>query len=337
MFFKKKDVYYFGESKKKKKGKAVTATEADQQAEESPIEETLSPDVTPPVPGDKTISSPTDKESEWIAPPITIELADTEIKEKNKKKKERVKFDLKKFIRNKRKMGLLLIGTSLFVLVVVSPTLNVVTSQEMTTAVVLTDDIPKGTLIDSQMITTIDVPKAALLPIQVGQRDKVVGKYACSDMVKGEIISYPKVSEAIPFDDSYLYDLPDGKKAISITMPYLSSSLSSKVMAGDIVSVYARVKDEKTTKAVLVSELTYVKVLAITNQDAYDLTTTPEKEEYENQVAFTVVLLVDDRQAEKLVALEGENAIHLALVHRGDPEKANNFLKIQEVVNSREG
>lgn len=323
MFLKKKDVYYFGESKKKKKGKAVAATESDQQAEESPIEETL-PTVS------TLTETPEQTAAEIIEPEGSNEATE-------KKKKAKTKFDLKKFIRNKRKMGLLLIGTSLFVLVVVSPTLNLVTSQEMTTAVVLTEDIPKGTLIDSQMLTTIDVPKAALLPIQVGQRDKVVGKYACSDMVKGEIISYPKVSEAIPFDDSYLYDLPDGKKAISITMPYLSSSLSSKVMAGDIVSVYARVKDEKTTKAVLVSELTYVKVLAITNQDAYDLTTTPEKEEYENQVAFTVVLLVDDRQAEKLVSLEGENAIHLALVHRGDPEKASNFLKIQEVVNSREG
>ena len=81
--------------------------------------------------------------------------------------------------------------------------------------------------------------------------------------------------------------------------------------------------------AKLYPELIYLQVLAVTNQDGYDLSGSPAKENLEEALPATVTLLVNDRQAALLAGLESNAALRLGLAYRGEPETAKLYLEQQ--------
>lgn len=225
------------------------------------------------------------------------------------------------FYKNRTTVGRLLIGAAVVVTLLVSPALNYLNQQETETVVVAAADIKKGAAIDESMIRETSVAAGSVLPIQRMSGAELTGKYAKSDIAMGEIISTPKLSNELPFSNAYLYTLPAGKKAMSVSVSKLSSTVSGKLEAGDIVSVYVAVASENKEIRELAQqppELTYVEVLSCTNLDGIDITVTPEKSELENPLPATVTLAVDDLQAVILAGSEITGGVHLALVNRGD-------------------
>lgn len=235
------------------------------------------------------------------------------------------------FFRDKRKVGILLIALSLTVILVIVPLESYLTAERTTTVVTALQDIPEGRLIEKEMVASQSVPLNSVLPFQRLTEEDVLGKYAASGMVKDEIITSMKLSSGLPHDNAYLYDLPEGQKAISIALPQLADTLSGKLISGDLVSAYAvTAKDkEEDPAAELYPELTYLQVLAVTNQDGYDLSGSPAKENLEEALPATVTLLVNDRQAKLLAGLENNAAIRLGLAYRGEPETAKLYLEQQ--------
>lgn len=235
------------------------------------------------------------------------------------------------FFRDKRKVGILLIVLSLSVILVIVPLESYLTAERTTTVVTALQDIPEGRLIEREMVASQSVPLNSVLPFQRLTEEDVLGKYAASGMVKDEIITSMKLSSGLPRDNAYLYGLPEGQKAISIALPQLADTLSGKVISGDLVSAYAvTAKDkEEDPAAELYPELTYLQVLAVTNQDGCDLSGSPAKENLEEALPATVTLLVNDRQAKLLAGLENNAALRLGLAYRGEPETAKLYLEQQ--------
>ena len=102
------------------------------------------------------------------------------------------------------------------------------------------------------------------------------------------------------------------------------------VRSGDIVSVL--VADYKGMgETVIPPELQYVEVISVTASSGYDANT-GEAVEDEKELPSTVTLLVTTEQAKVLAGLEQESELHLALVYRGAPENADEFIAAQDAL-----
>ena len=71
-------------------------------------------------------------------------------------------------------------------------------------------------------------------------------------------------------------------------------------------------------------ELQYVRVITATTSDGID------KDEAENGKSATITVLVTPEQAELLAQYNSVTSLHFALVYRGDKEKADAFIKVQD-------
>lgn len=254
----------------------------------------------------------------------------------NRSKKDKQSRRRMPWYRNKKIVGVLLIVLSLVITLGANPTLGYLSQQKNVTAVVVNMEIAVGQQITAEMISEVSEPASAILPIQQLTSSMVVGQYAASQMVTGEIVSKPKLSAEMPFDNAYLYTLPTNKKAVSVSVAALSSSLSGKLMAGDIVSVYVPTfTEDKSIRSIAEQppELTYVEVLSMTNLDGIDITKSPDVSELGNPLPATITLAADDAQAVILAGSEVRGGVHLALVARGNAEMAARLLDEQSSYN----
>lgn len=200
-------------------------------------------------------------------------------------------------------------------------------------------DLERGTLLTADMLTVseigvIDRPSnAAISP------EQVVGTFTKYDMLQGDIVVSSKLSRERPLSNPYLYDLPPGKSAISISVQGLAEGLSGKLKPGDIVSIYAvfnKSDAEEEYTAMQPPELTYVKVLAVSNSygtdidvdgTAYDATGDKDRE----RLPSTVTLLAGSYQAAALAGLDRNATIHISLAARAtNVELCEDMLAAQE-------
>lgn len=261
-------------------------------------------------------------------------------KEKKPKKEKKIKLDKngepkKPFFKNKKSVGILLIVLSLLAMVSI-PIINYFLGLSSVTVYVAKEDLPSSAVaITDDMITSFNIKKGSMLPVYITEKDNIVGSYVKSDFAKGEIISSPKISKMIPFYNNYLYDL-QGKKAMTVTTKNLSTSLGGKLQSGDIVSVYFfdenKAKETSSYNGDLAPELTYVKVLAVTNSEGEDIEDS-NKDSLEEPLPSCVTLLVDNIQSKALVGLEENYTIHFALVNRGNEENSAKLLDMQNDIN----
>ncbi|MEG0839705.1 MAG: Flp pilus assembly protein CpaB [Hydrogenoanaerobacterium sp.] len=322
MFGHKAETYELKSNTNKKWGSKKTKV-----TDDLPTKDELTDDNTEALPPDEQSTMPTET-------PETVE------KVKKTKKAKKPKTGLP-FWRDKKKVGIFLISISLFIMLVIAPLLNYLTTTKMCMVIVAKDNIKQGTMITNEMLAEVSVPKATMLPVFIEEKTLAAGKYAKTDITKDEQISKVKLSDTLPFSNSYLYTLEKGKKAISITINSFATGLSGKLQAGDIISLYVNIneKDNKAEKIVytakLLPELMYLRVLSVTDADGYDAFTiskhdTDEKTAKENSLPVTITLQVDDLQACTLAGLEKNGTVHAALVSRGNEEEEKNLLRQQD-------
>lgn len=235
-----------------------------------------------------------------------------------------------KFLKNRTVLGVICIALSLLICFAITPLFNASKSSTMK-IVRVKNDLKIGQEITAKDIEVVEVG-AYNMPAEVMKKSEdVVGKYASTEMIKGEYVLAAKVSETPASENAYLYNLTGEKRALSITIPSFAGGLSGKLISGDIVSVIAVDYKEKG-ETLVPDELQYVEVIAVTDKKGNDdetVTVKPDGEE-ETELPETVTLLVTPTQANILAELEAEGEIHVALVYRGTTENAQKFITAQE-------
>jgi len=101
--------------------------------------------------------------------------------------------------------------------------------------VVATANIPAGTTIDETMIRFEGIPEQYVQPKAISSQSLAVGKRAVTDIFPGEQIMSTKLTLAVK-DSSLAMRTPQGKRAMTLTIPLLSA-VGGKVRPGDYVDV----------------------------------------------------------------------------------------------------
>ena len=127
--------------------------------------------------------------------------------------------------------------------------------------------IPAGTTIDETMVKFDAVPERYVQPKALNSQSLAVGKRTIADIFPGEQIMSTKLTLMVK-DTSLAMRTPQGKRAITLTIPFLSA-VGGKVRPGDYVDVvgtfpYNAVVDGKQiTEMVSVTLFQNVLVLGI--------------------------------------------------------------------------
>lgn len=234
-----------------------------------------------------------------------------------------------KIFRNRTVIGVLCILLALVICFGVTPLFSR-SASEKAEIVRVTADIKEGDEITAEMVQTVEVGAYNLPSGIMTEKDEVVGKYATADLKVGDYILASKLSNEPAAENAYLYNLDGTKQAISVTIKSFATGLSGKLESGDIVSVL--VADYKGMgETVIPPELQYVEVISVTASSGYDANTGEAVGE-EKEPPSTVTLLVTTEQAKVLAGLEQESELHLALVYRGAPENADEFIAAQDAL-----
>ena len=234
-----------------------------------------------------------------------------------------------KIFRNRTVIGVLCILLALVICFGVTPLFSR-SASEKAEIVRVTADIKEGDEITAEMVQTVEVGAYNLPSGIMTEKDEVIGKYATADLKVGDYILASKLSNKPAAENAYLYNLDGTKQAISVTIKSFATGLSGKLESGDIVSVL--VADYKGMgETVIPPELQYVEVISVTASSGYDANTGEAVGE-EKELPSTVTLLVTTEQAKVLAGLEQESELHLALVYRGTPENADEFIAAQDAL-----
>ena len=133
--------------------------------------------------------------------------------------------------------------------------------------IVATTNIPAGTSIDETMICFEGIPEKYVQPKAISSQSLAVGKRALADIFPGEQIMVTKLTLAVK-DTSLAMRTPQGKRAMTLTIPFLSA-VGGKVRPGDYVDLVgifpynAQVDGKVVTELVSVTLFQNVLILGV--------------------------------------------------------------------------
>lgn len=195
-----------------------------------------------------------------------------------------------------------------------------------------------GAQVTETMLVSVSLARYHLPDGAVGAEElrSVLGQYVTTDAIPGDVLTAARLSERYPGDDAALLDIPEGKVAISVSLPNLAQSVSGKLRRGDVIRLFCVSKDGVDASAAAPAQLQYVEVLAATYPDGTDVDKEPgalsggASNADGNDYLATVTLLADPRQAAALAGFEQNAVLHAALVVRGDDARKAAALAAQE-------
>lgn len=232
---------------------------------------------------------------------------------------------MKSLLKNRIVVGLICIIVALIICFGLTPMFNDALTSTVE-IVRVNADIKQGDQITAKMVTTVEVGSYNLPSNVVYRVEDVVGKYANTDLYKGDYILVSKLSDTPQLKNEYLIGLDGTNRAMSITIKSFAAGLSGKLERGDIVSLIAsEVGSQRET--LIPAELQYVEIIATTLSDGTD--SDMQQEGDDTGLASTITVLVSPEQARLLVELEQGGSIHAALVYRGSSGIAKRFLEEQ--------
>jgi pilus assembly protein CpaB len=101
-------------------------------------------------------------------------------------------------------------------------------------------DIPKGTVVDPEMVETTIFPNQYVVPQAVTSLDRIAGMITVADIGKGEQISLSKLAQSRQAAGNLAGATPVGKRAVTISVDNIAS-LAGMIKPGDSVDVIAMV------------------------------------------------------------------------------------------------
>lgn len=229
-------------------------------------------------------------------------------------------------MKNRTAIGIVCIILAVVITFGVSPMINKMTEGK-TQVVVLSKDIAKGARIADGDLTTVELSQNGIPDKAVKDKKDIVGKYANSELYKGDIATAVKFSDNANSSDNILSSLGKDKVAMSITISSFAGGLSGKLQNGDIVSICVTDKENKT---VVPPSLKYVKVITTTTSGGVDENEVEPNEDGSFDLPTTITILVSVEQATELAGYEKNASMHVALVYRGDEKAANKYISVQD-------
>lgn len=229
-------------------------------------------------------------------------------------------------MKNRTAIGIVCIILAVAVTFGISPLVNKMTEGK-TKVVVFSQNIAKGAKITEDNLSVIEISRSGVPEKVFKDKKEVIGKYANSDLYKGDIATAAKFSDDANSSDDVLSALSGNKVAMSITIKSFAVGLSGKLQNGDIVSIYVTDKDKKTK---VPPTLKYVKVITTTTSGGVDENEVQPNEDGTFDLPATVTVLVSVKQAAELASYEKDASIHIALVYRGNEKTANKYIAAQD-------
>lgn len=191
---------------------------------------------------------------------------------------------------------------------------------ELVDVVKVTRQIEKNTQITEDMLEIKQLPKQAVTENTITDKKKIIGKVASVQLLPEDNLVMQKFTDISSVSDKALYEMDGSEKlAISVTVDSLASSVSGKIMPGDVVSVYGFLNETKMLSEY--TDLQYVEVIGVSNSSAEELSTRnadSETDSSDKVIPSTVTLSVNRNQAQELVVLENTSNIHIVFVGRGE-------------------
>lgn len=229
-------------------------------------------------------------------------------------------------MKNRTVIGVICIILAVAITFGISPLVNKMTEGK-TQVVVFSQDIAKGAKITDGDLILTELSKNGIPEKAIKDKKEIVGKYANSDLYKGDIATSVKFLDNANSSENILSALGGDKVAMSITISSFAGGLSGKLQNGDIVSIYVTEKNKNTT---VPPELKYVKVITTTTSGGVDENEVQPNEDGTFDLPATVTVLVSVKQAVELANYEKNASIHIALVYRGDEKTANKYIVAQD-------
>jgi len=229
-------------------------------------------------------------------------------------------------MKNRTAIGIVCIILAVVVTFVVSPMVNKV-SEGKVKVICFSKDILQGAEISEEDIDTVEIAKKSLPDNYLTDKTELVGKYAISNLYKGDVATKAKITDEANSSDNILSGLSGDKVAMSITISSFAGGLSGKLENGDIVSIYVTDKNKNTT---VPAELKYVKVITTTTKGGVDENEVSPNEDGTFDLPTTITVLVSVKQANFLANYEANATMHVALVYRGDDATAQKFIDTQD-------
>ncbi|SHN87912.1 Flp pilus assembly protein CpaB [Desulfitobacterium chlororespirans] len=248
--------------------------------------------------------------------------------EQESKPKGKLELNLDQF-KNRTAIGIACIALAFMIVFGLSPLINKAATAQ-TTIVRISKDIEAGERITADKLEKVTVGGYNLPDNVIKSTEEVLGQYATMGLKKGDYILSSKVSSDSFFNSPYLYNLPEGKVAISVSLKSQANGLSGKLQNGDIISIIALDGQGAEKKALQLPELTYVEVLAAVTKKGIDNTQKDQSDSKEQDEIATAILSVNPTQALKLAEYEENGKLHMTLVCRGNEELKSQLLETQE-------
>ncbi len=129
-------------------------------------------------------------------------------------------------------------------------------------------------------------------------------------------------------EKTVLEALPEGKLALSFTIRSFSAGFSAKLLPGDVICVFTL--DPESREPLIPRELHYLEVVTTTTSGGIDREEVRPKDDGGIALPASVTVIVSEAQAARLVYLEQEAYLHVALVCRAGDEKKPALLARQE-------
>ena len=242
---------------------------------------------------------------------------------------------MKNILRNRTIIGITCIVVALAICFGLTPLYNSAITAK-TEVVRVSKDILKGEIITKDMLQEVEIGEYNLPDTVIRNKDDIIGKYANSDIYKGDYLMADKLSDSPLVNYAYLYDFDGTERAISVTIKTFAAGLSGKLEPGDIVTVMVSDYGERK-ETITPVELQYVQVLAVTASSGLDTEEyVPDEDsdyiEDEKELPSTITLKVTTEQAKLLADLEIKGKIHAVFVYRGSEENCDEFLDEQQEV-----
>ena len=231
-------------------------------------------------------------------------------------------------MKNRTLIGVICVVLAVLTTFVVSPMVNRM-SEGKEKVVRFTKDISQGAQITEDDIEVADLVKSSLPENVISDKTLVVGMYANSALYKGDVATDAKLTAEANASVNILNSLTGDKVAMSVTISSFAKGLSAKLENGDIVSIYVTDKSGRTKSP---DELKYVRVITTTTAGGVDENEVEPNEDGTFDLPTTITVLVSVAQAQELANYEENAKMHVALVSRGDEEKAKQLLAKQDAV-----
>ena len=173
--------------------------------------------------------------------------------------------------------------------------------------------ISAGTKIEETMLVETEVGSFGLPENVIRDKQDVVGKFARTEISADDLILKSKLSD---FAANEKLDgiKSNGQKLITVTLPSIAAGVGNHLQSGDIISLICFVGDAP----VIYEELKNLEVYSIENDDAQNIEDANPDEDETDKIAATLTLIVNDIQAEKLVAAEYSGKLHAVFEKRGN-------------------